>query len=62
MFASSLLGFVMLMPSGAVPSDFFVFFDFGAGFGELAIFEPWVPHFEPIGGITMTDPSQLDMR
>ena len=58
----SLPGFIMSMTSGAVSSDFFVFFDFGAGFGELVVFEPQVPHFEPIGGITMMSKSQLDMR
>ena len=29
----------MSMTSGAVPSDFFVFFDFEAGLGELVAFE-----------------------
>ena len=61
MFALPLPGFVISMTPGAVPSDFF-FFDFGAGFGELVVFEPWVPHFMPIGGITMMSTSQLDMR
>ena len=62
MFASSLPGFIMSMTSEVVPLDFFVFFDFGAGFGELIAFKPQVPHFEPIEGITMTNPSHLDMR
>ena len=61
MFASPLPGFVMSMISGAVLSDFFSF-DFGAGFQEHVVFEPWVPHFEPIGGIAMTSTSQLDTR
>ena len=52
----------MLMTSGAVPLDFFVFFDFEAGLGELVVFKPWVHHFEPTGGITMMNPSHLNMR
>ena len=66
----------MLITSGAVSSDFFVFFDFEAGFGELVAFkadfeagfgelvafEPWVPHLEPIGGIKMTNLSHLAMK
>ena len=47
-FASPLPCLVMSMTSGAVSSDFF-FFDFEACFGEPVVFEPWVPHFEPIG-------------
>ena len=62
MFALSLPGFIMSMTSGAVPSDFFVFFDFGAGFGELVVFKPQVPQLEPAGGITMMNPSHLEMR
>ena len=48
----------MLITSGAVLSDF------EADFGEpmvFGVFEPWVPHFEPIGGITMMNPSHQDM-
>ena len=62
MFALSLPSFVMLMTSGAMPLDFFVFLDFKAGFRELVVFEPWMPHFEPVGGIIMTNLSHLDMR
>ena len=50
------------MTSGAIPSDFFGFFDFEAGFGEPTVFKGGVPHFEPIAGITMMNSSHLDMR
>ena len=53
----------MSITSGAVLLDFFVFFDFKAGFREptvFSVFEPWVPHFEPVGGITMMNPSHQD--
>ena len=62
MFTLSLPGFIMSMTFGAVPLDFLVFFDFGAGFRELVVFEPQVPHFKPIGGITIMNPNHLDMR
>ena len=52
---------MMSMISGAVLSDFF-FFNFKAGFRELAAFKPQVLYFEPIGGITMMNACQLDTR
>ena len=54
----------MLMTSGSVVLDFLFFFDFGAGLGEptvFSLFKPWVLHFKPVRGITMTKLSHQDI-
>ena len=57
-FTSSPPDFVMLMTSRAILSDFFGFLDFR----EPAVFGPWVSCFKPKEGITMMNPSHLDIE